>query len=378
MRTGSGEGDSGRGAMAGQIADEVKRWADAIKATAEAIDAAAGTIERNATRSVILEVNNTSSRRLSILGGGDHDWGGFRKLPPETIPPRSHAEFTSQSNSPLTGTEGSVQYGVDDEGTVFHLEWSNPFVGDNACLCRVEGAHADFYATNSITGGGNTAAHMRFILGENADASKRDPDWRTCLHCKTLFYAREEGFCPARPRGVVSAPTDATRENAQVPGQPLPGGLQSGPRGGPWIEQGGTEPLPDPATAGMEMFFGHEAAGYTFQLPYGIPGPNRMEGWRRCRHCVGLFYAGGEGAGNCPGRRGGHEVLDEWLEYVLPFGVPPREAPLSDLPAQQGDWRFCDRCFGLFYYPQNEDAVCAAGDRHHAASDGYVLDRSGG
>jgi hypothetical protein len=362
------EGGHGGGRLT-DLPGELKKWADAIKATAEAIDAVANTIEGNATRSVILEVNNTTGRVLALHGSGDHDWGGFRELPPDAIPPRTSRLFTSQSNGFLTGTSGSVQYRLDDEGTIFHLEWSNPFLGDNESHCRVEGPHADFYLTNSVTGGGNTRAHQRYMLGEKADAAPRHRDWMTCAACKGLVHSLAGGHCPARPLGMRSAPSAEQVERMVTP---LPGGLRGAPSAAELRAVQGLPPLPEeprePANpeAGSELFGKHETAGYIFQLPYGVNGPNRQGGWRKCGRCQALFNDGG-GRGRCPGRHGGHAAEAEGIEYYLPYAMPLR-------PAEQDNWRYCDRCGGLFFFPQNGEGLCAAGGSHHAASESYVLE----
>jgi hypothetical protein len=383
--------DEGTGFGAGRVVDpatELKKWADTIKATAEAIDAATHTIDSNATRSVVLEINNTTSRTL-ILYGKDHDHGDFRELPPDAIPPRTSRLFTSQNGHPLEGTSGNVQYRVDDDGTLFHIEWDNPLVGENECDCRVDGAHIDFYLVDHVNGGGNTGAKMRFLLGERADTNKKESDWRTCGRCKTLVFALDDGHCAAHDLGIVAAPSDYD----DVIARPSDTGVETAPPGGfggliaggrpshagveaaPSPEmldqvQRHTGPDPDPRTAGMEQFGKHEPAGYTFQLPYGFPGPNREEGWRKCAHCKGLFYDGEDSKGVCPGRRGGHQAESNGHEIQLRLGVPPD-------PSQQSDWRFCDQCFGLFYLPHNADGICLAGGSHHANSDSYVLDRAG-
>lgn len=85
----------------------------------------------------------------------------------------------------------------------------------------------------------------------------------------------------------------------------------------------------------------------------------QQPGWRKCGHCKGLFYDGYEGKGACPGnpRRatgvgadgapiysgGGHGAEPGGPDFLLAFDMPPR-------PGQQNDWRFCDRCLGLFFY----------------------------
>jgi hypothetical protein len=266
-----------------------------------------------------------------------------------------------------------VQYRIDDEGTLFHLEWNNPFTGDNEPLCRLEGTHADFYITAYVTGSGNTKVPRRFMLGEKADASPRQRDWRTCTNCKGLVFALDEGHCAARPLGIVSASSPETIEQAQ---SSFPAGLRPRPRTGFGIytsQEAPSSPPPppgDPATAGMELFGNYEAAGDEFHLPYGIPGPNRVADWRQCKHCKGLFYNGQDAKGVCPGRRGGHVAEAEGPNFHLRFGMPL-------IASQQDNWRFCDKCYGLFFLPQNADSVCPAGENHHAQSDSYVLDRVG-
>jgi hypothetical protein len=293
----------------------------------------------------------------------------------------------------LEGTSGNVQYRVDDEGTLFHLEWDNPLVGENECDCRVEGLHSDFYLVDHDNGGGNTGAKMRFLLGEWADANRKESDWRTCGRCKTLVFALDEGHCAAHPRGIVSAPSGDLGDLIAAPSH---SGVESAPSGGfgdliaapsapshPGIEsaphdfsqviQGHTEDpsqATDPRTAGMPLFGKHEVAGDTFQLPYGVPGPNREGGWRRCGYCKGVFFNGEEDIrGVCPGRRGGHEPEPSGFEFQLRYGVAPE-------PSQQDNWRFCDKCYGLFFLPHNADGICPASGSHHAYSDNYVLDRT--
>ncbi|MBI1896337.1 MAG: hypothetical protein HYS04_07340 [Acidobacteria bacterium] len=345
---------------------ELKKWADAIKATAEAIDAMARTIDNSATRSVILEIDNTTGRTLA-LHDRDHVHGGFRTVPPFEIPPRKPGLFTSQNSSPLVGTQGWVKYRIGVDGTIFHVEWDNPLVGGNECLCRVEGPNADFFGGIAISGGGNTGVQMHFLLGEKANAAPRQSDWRTCEKCKTLFYSLEEGNCGAQALGIDSAPSGDLRSGIQAPQGPLPAGLQGSPSGrSRRAAQGQFDQRP--VGTGRPLFGKHVAAGYTFRLPHSVAGLNRQEGWRKCIHCKGLFYDGSDSKGVCPGR-GGHAADAAGFNFRLPAGMP---AGVS----QQDNWRFCDKCFSMFYLPQNAAGICAAGGDHHAASESYVLDHS--
>lgn len=360
-----GEEEGRLGGETTELPVELKKWADTIKATTEAIDAVSSLLD--APRSVTLEVNNTTSQPLRIEGNGDHDWGAFRDDPPFDIAPGATAVFSSQSDRPLTGTQGNVRYHVDAAGTIFHLEWNVPFLGGNESHCRVEGGNAAWYIANSITGGGNTRAPMRYMIGEAARANKHSsPDWRFCGGCKSLFFELDEGRC--RPVGIAMAPSAEQLGQMQAPQAPLPGGLQRRRLGG--VVQGAPPPPPPPANAGTELFSKHEAQGYRFRLPYGVKGPNRESSWRKCVHCKRLFYDGEESKGACPGRQGGHVAEQGGLPFQIVLGVTPG-------PSQQDNWRFCDKCYGMFFLPSNADALCPAGGSHHALTENYVLDHQG-
>jgi len=361
---GEEEGGFG-GGQTTELPIELKKWADTIKATTEAIDAVSNLLD--AARSVSLEVNNTTSQLLRIEGSGDHDWGAFLPVPPFEILPGTTVVFGSQSDRPLTGTQGNVRYHVDDAGTIFHLEWNVPYIGGNESHCRVEGTNAGWYITNSTTGGGNTRAPMRYMIGEAARANKHSsPDWRYCGKCKSLFYELDEGRC--RPVGISMAPSAEQLDRMQ---EAHPGGLQRRRRG-PFVEGGSPPPPPPPppANAGTELFSKHEAQGYRFRLPYGVMGPNRESRWCKCAHCKRLFFDGWESKGACPGRQGGHVAEQGGLPFQIVLGVTPG---LS----QQDNWRFCDKCYGMFFLPHNADDVCPAGGNHHARTENYVLDHQG-
>jgi hypothetical protein len=319
------------------ILNGVKEAAETIKAVAQAIQIV-GDLINDAERSVVLELNNTSTRR-PVLQEVNSEHGGFRTpLPPDSINPLSTVLFAHASEGFLTGTEGWVKFRIDDEGTSFHLQWVNPFVGENESSCRVEGTHADWDVTHSFTGGGNKAAHQRFLLGERAAFGPRQSDWRICGKCKVLFFALDQGVCPAN--AIDTGAVDGS--------------------GNPVLIQGA-----------------HEAAGDTFQLSFGISGPSREAGWRKCGQCKELFYNGNITKGACPGRplagmhvsSIGHVVDTNSPDFLLVFGIPPR-------PGQQNDWRVCKECLGLFFLPQNADGDCPAGGIHDPTHVNYVLDHA--
>jgi hypothetical protein len=91
--------------------------------------------------------------------------------------------------------------------------------------------------------------------------------------------------------------------------------------------------------------------------------------WRFCVKCHGLFFDRyiGHGKGACPAGDGGHSALG--LEFVLPFG-------LDETPTQQSQWRFCEKCFVLYYDGFPDKGKCAGkapGEGHETVPTSYVF-----
>ncbi len=88
--------------------------------------------------------------------------------------------------------------------------------------------------------------------------------------------------------------------------------------------------------------------------------------WRFCDKCLGIFFNGDpdpKRKGHCPAGDAHHA---QGFVFYLPHDVP-------DTVGQPG-WRFCDKCFGMFF---NGDPAkkghCPAGDAHHAQGFLFVL-----
>jgi hypothetical protein len=66
-------------------------------------------------------------------------------------------------------------------------------------------------------------------------------------------------------------------------------------------------------------------------------------GWSWCAKCMGLFYSrasvGAGGMGHCPA--GGTHTKSGSSAYAALLG--------EDGPGQQGGWRWCSKCMGMFY-----------------------------
>jgi len=117
----------------------------------------------NGARSVVLEVDNNTSRTLTRISDS-HEHGGFAVTPVSQIPTKKADVFGSQNSggSIATGTEGNVTYRGDD-GLEFRISWVNPFIGGNGCDASVS---MPKYRVKTTCGAGNANAHMRYELFE--------------------------------------------------------------------------------------------------------------------------------------------------------------------------------------------------------------------
>jgi hypothetical protein len=101
-------------------------------------------------------------------------------------------------------------------------------------------------------------------------------------------------------------------------------------------------PSKGPCVAGGE----HEAQGFNFKLPHGIPeAPFTQRDWRFCSECHGLFFGGN------PGRciNGGGHRSEGSFDFVLPHSIPA--------PGKQGKWFFCKNCSLMNFGPANGHCV---------------------
>jgi hypothetical protein len=108
---------------------------------------------------------------------------------------------------------------------------------------------------------------------------------------------------------------------------------------------------------------GHSALGWTFFLPNNSlqsgPASTQQPNWRYCVKCFSLFYCPtGTGAGRCPYDNGLH--IYAGYEFYLPNleqGAPPSMG--------QPDWHYCGKCNGLCYAPNMvPTGSCPAGGTH--------------
>jgi hypothetical protein len=153
------------------------------------------------------------------------------------------------------------------------------------------------------------------VFGESKAAaqaltvSKQRRNWRFCRKCQVMFYMdRGDGLCAA----------DGKR---------------------------------------------HIPQGYNFFLPFDVPATSTAQNkWYCCKHCRAMFFNGYAQKGRCPGAPSAHEA-DRTFQYVLPHG-------LAGTPKSQNQWRFCSKCFAMFFNGYPGKGVCAADKQGHVAQ-GY-------
>jgi uncharacterized repeat protein (TIGR01451 family) len=89
----------------------------------------------------------------------------------------------------------------------------------------------------------------------------------------------------------------------------------------------------------------------TFTVTVSLEQP----GWKWCHKCEGLFYGPQQAVSRCPEDGGTHDGTYSW-DYSL-FHT---QAQFSG----QADWKWCHKCKGLFYGPQQPFSRCPATGTH--------------
>lgn len=101
-------------------------------------------------------------------------------------------------------------------------------------------------------------------------------------------------------------------------------------------------------------------------------------GWRWCHKCQGLFFNGNPSKGACPfemppfaqpgggGTSAPHDASQSGKYAMIKgesHGPPPPET-FGDA-AQQGGWRWCNKCQGLIFAENKTLGVCPKDKKHH-------------
>jgi uncharacterized membrane protein len=117
-------------------------------------------------------------------------------------------------------------------------------------------------------------------------------------------------------------------------------------------------------TAGL---VGAAATAEAYAVPASAKEPSvqaDQDNWQFCGKCFGLFYRGFESTGRCPAGSG-HSAFG--FNFLLPYNMPPT-------PNAQDNWQFCEKCFGMFYSgSSSSNGSCPAGNGHNALGFNFVL-----
>jgi Zn finger protein HypA/HybF involved in hydrogenase expression len=87
-----------------------------------------------------------------------------------------------------------------------------------------------------------------------------------------------------------------------------------------------------------------------------------QENWRWCQKCQGLFFFGSVNFGRCPAGTV-HDPFNS-SDYVL-----EHNAPFISFSSQPG-WRWCRKCQGLFFAGNQTNGRCPAGAGHDPKDSG--------
>ena len=99
--------------------------------------------------------------------------------------------------------------------------------------------------------------------------------------------------------------------------------------------------------------------------------PGRQPDWRWCNRCQGLYYGGNVAGSKCP-TGGTHTPPGQSgsANYILPHGTPINAT-------SQDNWRWCNKCQGLYYGGNVAGSKCPTGGTHtppgQSSSANYIL-----
>jgi hypothetical protein len=93
-----------------------------------------------------------------------------------------------------------------------------------------------------------------------------------------------------------------------------------------------------------------------------------QDSWRFCSKCFSMFWDGSENKGTCPAA-GAHVAQGLLFSPHYDDATPPT-------PAIQYDWRFCSKCFTMFYNGPSK-GKCPSGGVHAAQGFNFGLNHDG-
>jgi hypothetical protein len=116
---------------------------------------------------------------------------------------------------------------------------------------------------------------------------------------------------------------------------------------------------PGAATPGT----GHAPGPYNFVLPHDRPADSGQPDWRFCTKCYLLFFDHQVEISACPAGGTHAAALNGGFNFSLPHDVAPGPG--------QTDWRFCGKCRAMFYNGYPDKGACPAGAGHAREAKSY-------
>ena len=95
----------------------------------------------------------------------------------------------------------------------------------------------------------------------------------------------------------------------------------------------------------------------------GEDAPGQQGRWRRCYKCQGMFFSGNRAQGVCPADSQSHDGSQS-VNYAMVFDN-------MYMPTRQGSWRWCLKCQGFFFVGNPDKGTCPAGGVHDASASGW-------
>jgi hypothetical protein len=275
-------------------------------------------------------------------------------------------------------------------------------------------------AIDGCTGGGNHDENgsWAFVLPVNPGSQGGQSDWRYCANCHCLFYNGypTKGVCAAAPGGGIHLNAVTHTGYPNGPYEPFAGpeptgwlGSNENPGaafsfdGRMYVVAGVADPSvsrrkrdgdpqpgnyvfskAEPGAAGVwdiefllapKLGWCADDRGLQPHAPLGLKflavrnigeQPNRQNGFRMCRNCEALVFAGA-GNGLCFYDSRGHDADEGWGDFSLELGV-------NEDAHNQSHWRQCRRCAAVYWADDPADAGrCPAGGQHQSTGEVFRM-----
>ncbi|MFJ8390383.1 hypothetical protein ACIQ9Q_38965 [Streptomyces sp. NPDC094438] len=88
-----------------------------------------------------------------------------------------------------------------------------------------------------------------------------------------------------------------------------------------------------------------------------------QDNWRFCVKCYVMFYYGYPDNGRCAA---GADHSMAGYNFDIPYDIP-------ETPNAQANWRFCTRCYTMYFFGYPSGGWCPVGGSHNAAGFNFVL-----